>query len=201
MATRASLMDTADLLRLLASIAAGYLLGSIPFAYLAARGAGVDIFQVGTRNPGAANIFRTIDRRLGAAVFVTDALKGVAAVLVARALGVPVEMAACAGGAAVAGHWVPVFLRFRGGAGLATAAGAALTLSPIAGVIALAAGLAALLLIRSSGHAAAVALVVLLLAIVLLGDGWAVAGGAAGLGALVFGRNWLLVALRARRTG
>ncbi|NQU97404.1 MAG: glycerol-3-phosphate acyltransferase, partial [Chloroflexi bacterium] len=68
-------MDLPDVFRLIASIAAGYLLGSVPFAYLAARAADVDIFHVGTGNPGASNIFRNVSRRVGAFVFLADILK------------------------------------------------------------------------------------------------------------------------------
>jgi len=192
-------MDDLDLARLAASIAAGYLLGSLPFAYLAARAVGVNILQVGTRNPGASNVFRFVGRRLGATVFVADVLKGVAAIAAARAMGVPAEMAVLAGAAAVVGHWGPVFLRFRGGAGLAPAVGAAVALSLIPGGVGLAVGLSSVPVIRSSGHAATVGFAALVLTGFILGVGWALPVGAAGLAAMVFGRHLVIDRLNARK--
>ena len=192
-------MDLSDGWCLAASIAAGYLLGSVPFAYLAARAAGVNILEVGTRNAGAANVFRSVDRRLGAVVFVADVLKGAAAVAAARAMGVPAEMAAIAGAAAVVGHWGPVFLRFRGGAGLATSCGAAVSLSLVPGAVALAVGIGVLPLIRNSSHSATVALIALVATAFSTGAGWPVAAGAAGLSAMVFGRHLVIQALGSRR--
>ena len=192
-------MGLPDVSRLVASVAAGYLLGSLPFAYLAARAVGVNIFRVGSRNPGAANVFRAVDRRLGAMVFVADVLKGVAAIAAARAMGVPAEMAALAGAAAVAGHWGPVFLWFRGGAGLGPAVGAAVALSLIPGGVGLAVGLASVPVIRSSGHAAMVGLAALVLTGFIVGVGWALPVGAAGLADMVFGRYLVIQALGSRR--
>ena len=195
-------MDSIDLLRLVASIATGYLLGSLPLAYLAARAAGVDILRTGTRNPGAANVFRTVGRRLGAAVFAGDVLKGVATVAAARAMGVPVELASIAGAAAVAGHWYPLFLRFRGGAGLATAIGAAVALSAIPGGVGLAVGVGSVPVIRSSAHCALLGFIALVVTGVVVGETWAVPVGAAGLAALVFSRYLVaraLLAWRARK--
>ena len=192
-------MDDVDLALLTVSVVAGYLLGSVPFAYLAARAAGVDILQVGNRNPGAANVFRAVDRRLGAGVFVADILKGVAAIAAARAIGIPMEMTAIAGGGAVIGHWVPVFFRFRGGAGLATAAGAAIALSLIPGAAGLAVALLSLATIRSSGPAATLGLIAIMVTSLIVGAGWAVPAGAAGLAGMVFGRHLVLQAVRSRR--
>lgn len=192
-------MNDLDPVRLAAAIATGYLLGSVPFAYLAAGAVGVDILRAGTRNPGAANVFRAVDRRLGAGVFVADILKGVAAVVVARAIGVPLELAAIAGAAAVAGHWAPVFLRFRGGAGLATGAGAAIALSFIPGAVGLAVALLSLAIVRSSGPAATLGLIAIVVTSLIAGDVWAVPVGAAGLAAMVFGRHLVLHAVSSRR--
>ncbi len=192
-------MDLPDVSRLIASVAAGYLLGSLPFAYLGARAVGVNILQVGTRNPGASNVFRSVDRRLGAAVFIADILKATAAVVVARAIGVPAEMAAFAGAAAVVGHWAPVFLRFRGGAGLATCCGAAVSLSLVPGAVALAAGIGALPFLRNSSHSATLALVALMATAFGTGAGWPVAAGAAGLSAMVFGKHLVVQVLHGRK--
>lgn len=111
-----------DIAVLLPSVLLGYLLGSIPTAYiLVLLRRRVDIRRAGSGNVGALNTYEvTGSRLLGAAVMVVDMLKGVAAV----ALGGPP-----AGAAAVVGHCYPVWLRFHGGRGLATAAGMVLVLS------------------------------------------------------------------------
>ena len=74
-----------------ALLVGGYLLGSVPAAYLIARAAGANVYEVGTRNPGAANTFREVGRVAGAAVFAADALKGALPVLVGRLLDAPVS--------------------------------------------------------------------------------------------------------------
>ena len=89
-------------------------------------------------------------------VLVLDALKGFLAVVIANILGVIPEAVAVAGAAAVLGHWYPVFLRFKGGEGLATAVGAGIGLAPFPGLIALLLALLTLLIIRNTGYAAAV---------------------------------------------
>jgi len=107
-----------------------YLLGSIPFGYLAGRLRGVDIRNTGSRNTGATNVFRTLGRGIGIAVMAADILKGLAAVLVARALlDSPWPLAAAA--LAIAGHVFPVWLRFRGGKGVAVGAGALIGVMPL----------------------------------------------------------------------
>ncbi len=100
----------------------GFLLGSIPFGLLLTRVAGLgDIRAIGSGNIGATNVLRTGRRDLAAATLLLDALKGTAAVLLARQLGGP---AALAGLAAVLGHTLTPWLRFRGGKGVATGLGA-----------------------------------------------------------------------------
>ncbi|MDX6645214.1 MAG: acyl phosphate:glycerol-3-phosphate acyltransferase [Miltoncostaeaceae bacterium] len=111
-------------------LALAYLLGSIPFGYLAGRLRGVDIRASGSRNTGATNVFRTLGRGLGITVMAADILKGLAAVLIARALlDDPWPLAAAA--LAVAGHVFPVWLRFRGGKGVAVAAGVLIGVMPL----------------------------------------------------------------------
>ena len=98
-----------------------FLLGSIPFGLLLTRVAGLgDIRAIGSGNIGATNVLRTGRKDLAAATLLLDALKGTAAVLIARQLGGP---AALAGLAAVLGHTLTPWLGFRGGKGLATGAG------------------------------------------------------------------------------
>lgn len=141
-------------LALAVSLPLGYLLGAIPFAHLAGRLRGVDVRAVGTGNPGAANLFRKVDKRLGLAVGAADIAKGAAAVLLGRWLGVPTEMAILPGATAVLGHWYSPLLGFRGGAGLATTVGAGVGIVPLAGVIGVAVALAFIAVRRNGGFGA-----------------------------------------------
>jgi glycerol-3-phosphate acyltransferase PlsY len=111
---------------------AAYFLGAIPFALLLTRGRGVDVRRVGSGNPGAANVWRSIGPALGLSVLVLDCAKGAAAVMIARAAGLDREVQAVAGLAVVLGHVFPPWLRFHGGKGVAATAGAFLVVSPIA---------------------------------------------------------------------
>lgn len=119
-----------------ALIVAAYAAGSIPFAVLMSRRAGVDVRQSGSGNPGATNVFRTAGPGLGIAVAVLDIAKGAVGVLAAEWLHAPDGVAAAAGVAAVIGHVFPVWLRFHGGKGVATACGAFLVLAPVAAALA-----------------------------------------------------------------
>ena len=113
------------------AIAIGYLLGSIPFAYIAGRlKKGIDIRQVGSGNIGALNTMREIGLLPGLAVLTADIAKGLVAVLIARWLGLPLIWIFVAGFAAVAGHNWPIFLGFKGGKGAATTMGVFLALVP-----------------------------------------------------------------------
>lgn len=112
-------------------VAAAYALGAIPFGYLAGRARGVDIRTVGSRNVGATNVFRTLGRPIGIAVMAADIAKGVAAVMLARAF-TDDPWPLVAAGAAVLGHVYPVWLRFRGGKGVAVGCGVAAGLMPLA---------------------------------------------------------------------
>ena len=114
-------------------VAVGYLLGSIPASYLVARClAGVDLRQVGSGNVGASNVYRAAGPWAYAAAIVLDAGKGAAAVLAVRAFGGSGVLQVACGIAAVVGHMFPVWLRFKGGKGVATSAGVFLSLSPLA---------------------------------------------------------------------
>lgn len=113
--------------------AAAYLLGSIPFALLLARRSGLgDLHRVGSGNIGAANLMRALGVRPGIAAALLDIAKGAAGVVLAERLTGTSSAAAVAGLAAIAGHIYPVWLRFRGGKGVATACGAFSVLTPIA---------------------------------------------------------------------
>ena len=118
----------------------GYLLGSLPFGYLVARTHGVDIFKVGSGNPGATNVKRTLGAKAGNTVLVLDLLKGAAAtawpLLPFLNAPDPRLMGVIGVIAAVLGHSFSIFTKFRGGKGVATAAGGLLVLIPLAGAIA-----------------------------------------------------------------
>jgi acyl phosphate:glycerol-3-phosphate acyltransferase len=102
----------------------GYLLGSIPFGLLLTKISGLgDIRGIGSGNIGATNVLRTGRKGLAAATLVLDGLKGAAAVLIARALMFDQDTALLAGLAAVLGHLFPIWLRFKGGKGVATGLG------------------------------------------------------------------------------
>ncbi len=132
----------------LISIPAAYLLGSIPFSWIVARLHGIpDIRRVGSGNPGATNVWRSAGAVAGLLAFAGDIVKGVAAILLGRALierfgsgdlsaDVILVLSALA---AVLGHVYTVFLGFRGGKGVAVGLGVMITLLPIPTLIALAA--------------------------------------------------------------
>ena len=117
-------------------IAAGYLLGSIPFGLLLTRAIGVDIRTVGSGNIGTTNVLRTGNKGLAAATLLLDAGKGAAAVLLARHFA-GVESGMLAGVAAFLGHCFSVWLKFNGGKGVATLLGVTLAAVPLAGLAAL----------------------------------------------------------------
>src|SRR3954471_17383048 len=105
------------------SVLLGYLAGSVPFAFLLARRAGVDVRVAGSGNVGAANVLRTAGPWRGVLVMMLDMAKGAAAVLAAHGATAGAPVVALAGAAAVVGHIYPVWLRFHGGKGVAVASG------------------------------------------------------------------------------
>jgi glycerol-3-phosphate acyltransferase PlsY len=154
------------------ALAAAYLLGSLPFAYMVAKARGVNIYQVGTGNPGAANVFRCISRPLGIAVFLADLAKGAGAIMVGSMLDIRDAWLTVVGVSAIAGHWYPLFTRFRGGAGLATAIGAGIGQTPLLGVAVVLGSFLLWSVIRSWGHLAGLGAVVFLLASLFLRRPW-----------------------------
>jgi glycerol-3-phosphate acyltransferase PlsY len=115
-----------------------YLLGSFPTGPLVAQARGVDLRAVGSGNIGAANATRALGRKLGIAVFAGDLVKGLVPVLVARFwIALPPAGVAAVGLTAFLGHLYPIYLRFRGGKGVATAAGIFFGMAPLATAIAL----------------------------------------------------------------
>jgi acyl phosphate:glycerol-3-phosphate acyltransferase len=109
-----------------------YLAGSVPFAYLLSRPRGIDLRRIGSGNVGASNVLRTSGVRVAVVAMCLDALKGAAAVIVAERAGAGPGTAVAAGLASILGHIYPVWLRFHGGKGVATAAGAFAVLAPLA---------------------------------------------------------------------
>lgn len=105
------------------TILAGYLLGSFDFGVLMARRHGMDIYSVGSGNPGASNISRVLGRQYGALVLLTDTAKGFAAAALGEVVGGSELVGFAAGAMAVVGHCFPIWHRFRGGKGVATAGG------------------------------------------------------------------------------
>lgn len=113
-------------------VVVAYLIGSIPFALLAARRAGADLRRVGSGNLGAANAMRASGLKTGLTVALLDVAKGAASVWIADRFTSGTAAPAVAGFAAVVGHIYPVWLRFRGGKGVATACGVFSVLTPAA---------------------------------------------------------------------
>jgi glycerol-3-phosphate acyltransferase PlsY len=152
---------------ILACLAGGYLLGSIPFGVIATRLGGLgDIRKVGSGNIGATNVLRTGRKDLALVTLIGDGGKGLAAVLIARLLlagsghDAAETGAAIAGGAAFLGHLFPIWLGFKGGKGLATFLGVMLAIAWPVGVFACATWLvmAAVFRISSLSALAAAAL-------------------------------------------
>ena len=142
---------------LLAALIGGYLLGSIPFGLLLTRLAGLgDIRKLGSGNIGATNVLRSGRKGLAAATLLLDGGKGAAAVLLAGNWGPDVQLMAGLG--ALGGHLYPVWLRFRGGKGMATALGLLLALAWPVGLAACATWLLVAGLLRTSSLATLLAI-------------------------------------------
>ena len=131
---------------LAAVLIGSYLLGSLPSGYLAGRLVGIDIRKAGSGNVGATNVVRVVGKRYGYPVFALDFLKGFGAVLISMLMapGRPPEwnspeiFGILAAMSSVLGHLYPPWLKFKGGKGVATSAGALLALTPVATLIGLA---------------------------------------------------------------
>jgi glycerol-3-phosphate acyltransferase PlsY len=203
-------LDQVDLLSLppLAALAVGYALGSLPFGYWVGRAHGVNMFEVGSRNPGATNVRRVLGARAGNLVFVLDALKGVIAagwplyfvwrlgpagsdgpeaVAAAHALARVCGAAGLVG--ALAGHSFSWFTRFRGGKGVATVAGGFLVLMPVVTLISAALWVAVFYATRYVSLASILAAALLPFSAALLGQGAASIGVAAALTAFIIFRH------------
>jgi len=151
-----------------------YFLGSIPFGFVAGLIAGVDVRKHGSGNIGATNTLRVLGKKYGYSVFVADVLKGFLAVRIALWLArfdpsTGYFIGILAAFFVVVGHSFPVWLCFRGGKGVAAAAGACLGLVPLATLIAVLTWLATFLIFRYVSLASIVAAIALALSALFLG--------------------------------
>ena len=154
---------------LLLALALGYLLGSIPFGLVLTRLAGKgDVRDIGSGNIGATNVLRTGSKPLAAATLILDCLKATAAILLARQLWPGTENFAAAG--ALIGHLYPVWLRFKGGKGVATLLGVLIPLLPIGAVIYAVVWIGLLLILRISSVAGMIAALSAPVSAAILGD-------------------------------
>lgn len=135
----------------ISAVLVAYVIGSIPFAYLAGRlFKDKDIRQEGDRNPGAGNAYRTIGPRAGLAVGALDVGKGAVSVLLAKVIAGNMGAEMAAGVATVVGHNWPIFLQLRGGRGAASAVGVFFALLPFVAIPLGIVGLAVLRIARST---------------------------------------------------
>jgi glycerol-3-phosphate acyltransferase PlsY len=167
-------------------VAAGYVLGSMPWGYWLPRLVKHDdIRRHGSGNIGGTNVWRVYTWRLGIPVVLLDALKGFVPALVAT-LTVSHLAGALAGAAAMLGHWRPLFLRWqRGGKVVATCGGAFLGLAPVVGAVGAGVWIVVFLLFRYASVASIVGALSLPVAAVLLDEPWPVIAFAAGAAAAV----------------
>ena len=167
----------------------GYLAGSVPFAFLLARRAGIDVRFAGSGNVGAANVMRTTGTRRAILVMSLDVAKGALAVALALVVHAGVTLTALAAAAAVVGHIYPVWLRFHGGKGVADAAGVFAVLTPIATALAAGLFLVIVWLTRYVSLGSIAASVALPPAAWITGEPIAVVLAAAGSGGLILFRH------------
>jgi acyl phosphate:glycerol-3-phosphate acyltransferase len=152
-------------------LVAAYLLGSVPTGLLLGKAYGIDVRKEGSGNIGATNLYRTVGSKVGVITLIGDCLKGLLPVLAVKFSSLPFEYAAWVGLAAFCGHVFPVFLKFRGGKGVATALGVFLALSPLAVAIALGVFIALMLIWRYVSLGSISAAAVMPIAVWALGEG------------------------------
>lgn len=149
-------MITPDIFTLIIAIGSGYFMGSIPSGLILTKLiAGIDIRKTGSGNIGATNVLRTGDKKLAIATLLIDVLKGVIPPLL---FWEPTQLATLAAGGAVLGHIFPVWLKFKGGKGVATLLGTIIALSWPTSLIALATWIACAYAFRYSSLSAIVAI-------------------------------------------
>ena len=130
---------------------AAYLLGSVSFGDVVARLGGARIREMGTGNPGTANVFRELGPRYSTAVFALDLAKGAAATVPAFVLDLPIWAGLAGTVGVMIGHFLPIFWKFRGGTGLVVAMGAALGLAPLGALVAAPVSAVVFLVTRDAG--------------------------------------------------
>lgn len=151
-------------------ILSGYLLGSVPTGLLAGRAYGVDVRRVGSGNIGMANVLRAAGKPAAVITMSGDMLKGLLPVIAARLLVDNDWVVAAVALAALLGHCWPVFLRFRGGKGVATGAGTTIALAPVVGLALFAAWWGVVFLSRYTSLGAIVTMVLGPIAFLLTGQ-------------------------------
>ena len=147
-------MSTIQIVFFTIAVIGSYFLGAIPFGFLLAKRKGINIYEHGSGNIGATNVFRVMGKPWGVLTFILDMLKGfIPAMIIPLVFSifgmdyyVPMQLA-CAF-AAIIGHCWPVYLKFKGGKGVATSAGAMIGLAPLPAAIALVVWVIVMLLFR-----------------------------------------------------
>ena len=184
----------------------GYLVGSIPFAYIALRLAkGTDIRNAGSGNVGALNAYQQLGLAMGVLIMVADVSKGVFAVFLPRWIGAPDWASYGSAFTVVIGHTWPVFLNFRGGKGASTILGVGLALAPPLAAIGLGAALVVLLGTRNMVVAAVLGFVVFNTLTIAMGEPWPLIAVCLGLTVGVIGNyvgktyRQMVTAIRQRR--
>lgn len=171
-------------------IVVGYLVGSIPFAFLLTRQFGSsDLRYVGSGNVGATNVLRATNRLTAIIVVGLDVGKSCAVVLLAKSMGVSDAVVASVVTAVVVGHVFPVWLKFRGGKGVATACGGFLVLVPQATVLAVTTFSAMVFLTRYVSLGSIAASIVLAFTVYQTGESYPVVVSAIGIAGLVIYRH------------
>ncbi|HEX7228162.1 MAG TPA: glycerol-3-phosphate 1-O-acyltransferase PlsY [Candidatus Binatia bacterium] len=113
----------------------GYLMGSVPVGFILGSRSGIDVRAVGSGNVGATNVARVVGKRQGILTLIADTAKGFLPVILAMQLGASLAATVLVGAAAFLGHLYPIFLKFKGGKGVATALGVFLAVAPMATLV------------------------------------------------------------------
>jgi acyl phosphate:glycerol-3-phosphate acyltransferase len=113
----------------------GYLLGSVPVGFILGLRSGIDVRETGSGNFGATNVARVVGKRQGILTLIADTAKGFLPVILAMQLGASLAATILVGMAAFIGHVYPIFLKFKGGKGVATALGVFLAIAPLATLV------------------------------------------------------------------
>ncbi len=156
-------------------LVAAYLLGSIPTGLIFAKAKGIDLRATGSGNIGATNVARTLGKKIGIIVLILDALKGAIPVAALFSLNYHEQEAyllTATGIAAISGHCFPVWLRFKGGKGVATSLGVFLVTAPIATAIAVGIFIAIVVATKIVSAGSGTASITLPVAMHFLGHSW-----------------------------